>query len=201
MNVEEFLDRLNDLYLPPENAFTFIDVPEIRYAAIEGRGNPESEEFEQARKWLFSIVHVIKPVVKKRMGNRYAEPPLEYLFWGDNDQDFISGDKDCWNWRVMIAFIDWITDQDFYNAVGVVEQKLGQAPVSLQLVTYNEGKSVQITHIGDYSKVPEICSELYEDFLPKNGLHPAGPYHEIYLNDPNRTAPAKRRMVIRQPVS
>ena len=200
MDVESFHNRLRELYLPPENEFTLIDVPEIRYAVIDGSGNPESEEVKKASKWLYSVVHVVKPYLKERMGKNFVDPPLEYQFWADEEKDFISENKDLWYWRVMVVFTDWIDQERFEDAVGFVEKKLGPAPWTLRLEDQHEGKSVQITHIGDYDGVKAVCDELYNGFLPKNNLKPNGHYHEIYLNDPNRTAPDKRRIVIRQPV-
>ena len=41
MNVEQFHERLGELYLPPKGQFTLVDVPEVRYAVIEGKGDPE----------------------------------------------------------------------------------------------------------------------------------------------------------------
>jgi hypothetical protein len=202
MNVEKFLDRLYELYLPPENEFSIVDVPEVRYAVIDGKGDPEENAaFADANKWLYSMAHLVKPLIKERMGNRYVEPPLEYQFSSDNVQDFIDGNKDKWKWRVMIVFIDWITDEHFREAVAGVEKKLGSAPETLRLKNLHEGKCVQFMHIGDYNKISAVCDELYKRFLPENNLKPNGPYHEIYLNDPDRTAPDKRRIVIRQPVA
>jgi len=200
MDVEQFHKRLKELYLPSEKEFTLIDVPEIRYAVIDGSGNPESDEVKKASKWLYSMVHIVKPYMKEHMGKNFIDPPLEYQFWADQEKDFIEGNKDKWYWRVMVVFTDWITQERFEEAVEVVEKKLGAAPRSLRLEDLHEGKSVQITHIGDYDGVRDVCDELYNKFLPKNNLKPNGFYHEIYLNDPNRTAPEKRRIVIRQPV-
>jgi len=56
-------------------------------------------------------------------------------------------------------------------------------------------------HVGDYEGIRALCDELYNVYLPENNLKPNGYYHEIYLNDPNRTAPKKLRIVIRQPVA
>ena len=81
-----------------------------------------------------------------------------------------------------------------------VEQKRGSVPVTLQLKNLHEGKCVQIMHVGDYKEVGAVCDELYNQYLPENNLKPNGYYHEIYLNDPTRTAPHKRKIVIRQPV-
>jgi hypothetical protein len=71
---------------------------------------------------------------------------------------------------------------------------------SLRLEKLHEGKSVQILHVGDYTEIGAVCEKLYTDYLPENNLKPNGYYHEIYLNDPTRTAPQKRKIVIRQPV-
>jgi hypothetical protein len=200
MNTEEFHKRLNELYLPPEGEFTLVDVPEIRYAMIDGAGNPESPELRATAKWLYSLVHIVKPYMREKMGKKFAEPPLEYLFWADDPQDFIDGHKDMWYWRVMVVFTDWISQDRFDNAVAAVEEKLGSPPETLRLDDLHEGKSIQIQYRGNYDGVQEICNQLYTSYLPENGLKPNGYYHEIYLNDPNRTAPAKRRIVIRQPV-
>jgi len=200
MQVEEFHKRLRELYLPPEGQFTLIDVPEIRYAVIDGCGNPESDKGDQAVKWLYSVVYMVKPLVKKRMGKNFVEPPLEFLCWADKQDDFVKGHKDKWKWRFMIVFTDLITDAEFDEAVARVVLKRGPAPESLRLEPLHEGKSVQIMHIGNYDKIGAVCERLYKHYLPDNELVPNGYYHEIYLNDPQRTAPEKRKVVIRQPV-
>lgn len=200
MNVEKFHERLRELYLPPEGQFTLVDVPEVRYAVIDGEGDPEKGKTAEAAKWLYSVVHLVKPFVKERMGKNFVDPPLEYQFWADDERDFVDGNKDKWFWRVMIVFIDWITREQFEEAVAKVEGKLGPAPGKLQLKNLHEGKCVQIMHVGDYGEVAAICEKLYSKYLPENNLKPNGCYHEIYLNHPTRTAPNKRKIVIRQPV-
>lgn len=200
MNTEEFHRRLRELYLPPEREFTVVDVPEIRFAVIDGTGDPESAESAAAVKWLYSVVHLVKPLVKKRMGRNFVDPPLECLCWADDQSDFIEGNRNKWKWRVMVAFVDWITEQQFQEAVAQVALKRGAPPETLRLETLHEGKSVQIMHVGEYSEVGAVCGKLYHEYLPANQLEPNGCYHEIYLNDPTRTARQERRIVIRQPV-
>jgi hypothetical protein len=200
MNVEDFHKRLKELYLPPPGQFTLVDVPEISFLVIDGKGDPRNQAAD-AVKWLYSVVHLIKPLVKKRMGKNFVEPPLECLCWAKREKDFVSRNRDKLLWRMMVVFIEeWIPDATLSDAIVKVERKLGPAPKTLRLETMNEGKSVQIMHIGDYEGVAKVCDELYAKFLPQNDLRPKGYYHEIYLNDPARTAPDKRKIVIRQPV-
>ena len=200
MNVEIFHERLRELYSPPENQFTLIDVPEIRFAVIDGKGNPQSDDSADAVKWLYYLVHLLKPLVQERMGKRFVYPPLEFLHWADSEEDFVSGRKDKWRWRAMIVFIDWITQEAFTDAVAEVEKKRGPAPKTLRLENLHERKSVQIMHVGDYTEIGSICEKLYKEYLPENNLKPNGYYHEIFLNDPDRTASKNRKTVIRQPV-
>jgi hypothetical protein len=201
MNVEKFHERLKELYLPPERRFTLVDVPEIRFAVIDGEGDPESGECADAVKWLYAVVHVVKPLVKARMGRNFVEPPPEILCWADDETDLVAGNRDRWKWRAMVVFVDWITQRQFEDAVAKVEQKRGPAPKTLRLENLHEGKSVQIMHVGDYRGIRSVCRKLYDEFLPQHNLKPNGHYHEIYLNDPNRTARTKRKIVIRQPVA
>ena len=201
MDIESFHQRLRELYLPPENQFTQVDVPEIRFAVVDGKGDPQSAECAEAVKWLYSVIHLVKPFVKERMGKNFVEPPLECLCWAENEKDFVEGNKDKWMWRMMVVFIDWITREQFEEAVAKVELKRGPAPKTLRLENFHEGQSVQTMHIGDYAGIGAVCKKLYDEYLPQNRLKPNGYYHEIYLNDPARTAPEKRKIVIRVGVS
>lgn len=202
MDADKFHKRLKELYLPSEDQFTIVDVPEISFIVIDGKGNPECDSFKNAVTWLYSVVDVIKPLVKERMGKSFVEPPLEALFWADDEEDFISGNRDNWKWRIMVVVIpDWVSQEAFQDAVKKVEQKLGHAPATLQFQNLHEGQSVQIMHVGDYSEIQSVCAKLYNEFLPENNLKPNGYYHEIYLNDPSRVGVGKQKVIIRQPVT
>lgn len=201
MNIDVFTHRLNELYQPPAGEFTLLDVPQMKYLMIDGAGDPAGAGFQKAVKWLFSLAHCIKPHIRKKLGPRFVEPPLECLFWSEQAGDFSKLSKDQWRWRVMIVVLDDVTDGLFRDVVEKVSARLGLPPASLRMGYYDEGSCVQTMHVGDSSGVAEICRALYEDFLPARGLKPNGYYHEIYLNDPARVAPEKRRIVIRQPVA
>ena len=200
MEEKEFLKRMKELYLPSDKEFSLVDVPEIQFVMIDCEGNPEGEAYTQAVKWLFTVIHPIKSIVRKRMGKNFVEPPLEALLWADDIEDFIAGNKDKYKGRMMIVIPDWVDGKMFAQAVAKSEKRLGKAPEGLRLESFNEGKCVQIMHVGPYSEEPLILARMYKEFLPENNLIPNGHYHEIYLNDPNRVAPEKLKTVLRQPV-
>lgn len=200
MTEHTFNHRLDELYQPPAGRMTLIDVPEMKYMMIDGSGAPGIDAYTSATQWLFSVAYFIKPHIKIHFGKRFVEPPLECLFWSDANPDFSKVASDLWQWRTMIVVLEMVTDEMFSEAVAKVEEKRGPAPASLRMEHYCEGRSVQTKHVGDYAGVQAVCRELYTQFLPANKLKPSGHYHEIYLNDPSRVAPEKRKIVIRQPV-
>jgi len=200
MEDKSLLVRLKELYLPSDREFARITVPDMQFAMIDGEGDPGDGGFAEAARRLFSAIAPIKRLAKERMGKDFVEAPLEALIWADDMDDFVAGHREKWKWRLMIVMADWVDEAMFNDAMAQSEGKLGKAPSTLRLARFHEGEAVQIMHIGSYEAQGELLTRLYRDYLPDNGLTPNGCYHEIYLNDPNKVAPEKRKTVLRQPV-
>lgn len=193
--------RLKELYLPPAKDFVLVDVPEMRYVMIDGRGAADRSALTHATKWLFAAIYPLKRIARERMGKSFVEPPLEGLWWADEMEDFICGNRDKLNWRLMIVYEpDWLTAEMFDDAVDTAKARLGEPPPSLRLESYHEGLSAQIMHVGPNSAEAPTIARLHREFLPAHKLIPNGYHHEIYLTDPNRVAPEKLKTVLRQPV-
>lgn len=192
--------QLEELYLPPSDGFVLIDVPRTKYFMVDGRGDPHSEKNAQMLRWLFAAIQPVRRLARKRMGKDFVEPPLECLWWADDPADFVAARKEHLKWRMMIPAANWMTAAMLTEGVVEAGGRLGDPPPTLRFGRLDEGRCVQTMHRGPYAKEVATLRRLYGDFLPNNGLEPSGPYHEIYLNDPRRTAPAGLRTVLRQPV-
>ncbi|MBX3357204.1 MAG: GyrI-like domain-containing protein [Phycisphaeraceae bacterium] len=193
--------RLKELYLPRPNEFVQVDVPDMRFIMIDGHGAADRSPLEHAAKWLFAAIHPLKRVARERMGKSFVQPPLECLWWADDPTDFVSGNREKMNWRMMIVYEpDWLTVPMFEDAVSAAQARLGESPAGLRLEVYREGLSVQTMHVGPpEAEVPTI-NRLHREYLPAHDLVPDGHHHEIYLTDPSRVAPENQRTVLRQPV-
>ena len=53
---------------------------------------------------------------------------------------------------------------------------------------------------GPYADEGPTIAALHQ-FITDKGYKPGGKHHEIYLNDPTRSAPEKLKTIIRQPVA
>ena len=106
MDDNDFQARIKQLYQPPKGKFVFVDVPAIRYLAIEGHGDPKASGVDTAMSWLWAIVESLIPVAKKYLGRNFKYPPLECQFWA-GQQSLIDTPKEQWHWRVMVVAGNW----------------------------------------------------------------------------------------------
>ena len=140
---------------------------------------------------------------KQPKGRDYVVPPLEGLWYLDNMEEWSMEEKDKWHWTMMIRIPDFIPDKEIKNAIDVVkDKKREKAPFidKLRYETYNEGKVVQLMHIGSYdsetSNIAKMHKYAYDNNFILDGFH-----HEIYLSDPRRTKVERLKTVIRQPIT
>ncbi|MDR0884789.1 MAG: GyrI-like domain-containing protein [Clostridiales Family XIII bacterium] len=105
----------------------------------------------------------------------------------------------------MIRVPDFVTPDVFEDMKTIVAQKKPKVDISLaRLATFAEGLCAQILHIGSYDDEPATIGKLM-DFIADSGYRVAisemRRHHEIYLNDPRKTAPEKLKTVIRYPIA
>jgi len=196
----DFKKKYKQLYKPSAKEFSIVEVPKMKFVMIDGEGEPGSKVYSNALQWLYSVVYPIKFNAKKRLEKVFVVPPLQGLWWADDMGDFIKGNKEKWKWRMMIAVPDWVDNEMFEEGKAKASKKLGDMPSSFRMEYFEEGKSVQIMHIGPYSEEAPTIAKLHNEFIPQNDLLENGHHHEIYLNDPRRTVPEKLKTVLRQPV-
>ena len=204
MDKIDFKKTLKALYAPSAKAFVQVDVPAMSFLMMDGKGTPDAEsagEYARALAVLYPVAYKLKFLSKKQLGKDYVVPPLEALWWADDLNVFITGDKAQWQWTVMIMQPDWILPEHVEEVRQAIVRS-GELPGldDLRLETYTEGLAVQILHIGPYRDEGPVLKVLHEEYIPANGLVETGHHHEIYLSDPRKTAPQKLKPILRQPV-
>lgn len=163
--------KLKELYLPTTRDFVLVEVPELQFIMVDGEGDPAGKVFQHMIRWLLAVVQPIKAIARRRMGERFVEPPLECLWWSDDVDDLISGRRDRLKWRLMIvASMDWLRREMFEQAVAQASAKWGEVPTGLRLDRYTEGLSVQIMHIGAPGTQASTVARLHNEFLPAHHL-------------------------------
>jgi hypothetical protein len=193
------------LYSPSAKHPAIVEVPELAFLMVDGRGDPNSSEaYQQALEALYSTAFALKFTLKKADPERdFKVPPLEGLWWADDVAPTMAEllrDRDAWNWTMMIAVPDTVTPAEVTAAVAAAARKreLPAAPL-LRLERFEEGLAAQIMHLGPYAQEAPTIERLH-DWVAAQGYELRGHHHEIYLGDPRRTAPERLKTVLRHPV-
>ena len=192
------------LYRPSWKHPGIVDVPERCFLMVDGRGAPESEVYQEAVQALYGTAYRLKFSLRNADAERdFKVAPLEGLWWSDverPDFDTLQADRDAWNWTLMIAVPDGVTDAEAAAATEQAARKRKQAaPVDVRFERFREGLAAQIMHIGPYSAEGPIIERLH-DWVEQQGYELHGRHHEIYLSDPRRAAPEQLKTVLRHPV-
>ena len=200
----DFKKSLKELYLPNANEVVLVEVPNMQFLMIDGKGSPgDSEEYNNALKALYPVAFKTK-FLSKAKGKDYVVPPLEGLWWADDMNDFKNGNREKWKWTMMIMQPDWINEEMIIEAIDMTKEKkaeLSDLLPKLRFEQYAEGKAAQIMHIGPYSEEGSTIAKIHEYILKKGGKFNGHvqKHHEIYLSDPRKANPTKMKTVIRQP--
>lgn len=191
-----------DLYTAPKDRFSFVEPPPLTYLMVDGEGDPNTAPaYREAVEALYGVAYALK-FASKAAGRDYVVPPLEGLWWADDMAAFRRRAKADWRWTMMILQPDWISPDQFRAALDAARARRPSPALSkLRSERLEEGRCVQILHVGSYDDEGPTLARLHDEFLPGQGLVPTGRHHEIYLGDPRKTAPAKLRTILRQPVS
>lgn len=199
----DYKKQLKHLYNPSAMKVEIVDVPQMNFLMIDGEGDPNtSQSFSDAIEALYSVSYTLKFMVKKgKIGVDYGVLPLEALWWADDMSAFNTGKKDAWKWTLMIMQPEFITLKMVKEAIEEADRKKKSVSLPLvRFVTFKEGKSAQIMHIGPFSEEGPTIEKVHL-FIENSGSTRVGKHHEIYLSDIRRAAPEKWKTIVRQPMS
>ena len=204
----DFKKEYKEFYLA-KNKPQIVTVPPMNYIAVRGTGDPNEEggAYKAAIAVLYAVSYTIK---MSKLGDHridgyydFVVPPLEGFWWQDGVQGVDYTNKSSFHWISVIRLPDFVTQEDFEWAVAEATRKKKLDCSIAEFMTIDEGKCVQIMHIGPYDDEPATVAVM-DQYLGANGYENdfslTRMHHEIYLSDARKIAPEKWKTVIRHPV-
>ena len=161
-----------DAYRAQRGRFRIIDVPDMQYLKIDGRGDPNtSPAFAEALGALYPVAYKLKFASKRDLGSDYVVPPLEGLWWAEDMDAFTTArDKSRWDWTIMLMVPDWIDQTVFATAA---EKAGAKDPPNrlddVRLEKLSEGRCAQTLHVGSFDDEAQVLTRLHHEFIPDNG--------------------------------
>ena len=198
----DYKKDFKELYIPRQ-APMLIDVPPMNFIMIDGRGDPDGSEYQNAVSALYSLSYTIKMKGRDVSGYyEYTVFPLEGLWWTDGGA-FDFQKRSNWMWTSMIRQPDFVTPEVFKWALELTQKKKKELDFSkARFESFTEGLCVQALHIGPYAEEPATIEKIQAYMKENRLLDKTGSlqkHHEIYLSDPNKVPSEKMNTVIRHP--
>ena len=186
-----------------------VTMPPMQYLAVRGKGDPNEAggAYQQAIGLLYGVAYTLK--MCRKAGHDidgyfdYVVPPLEGFWYQEGTDGVDFAHKDAFCWISVIRVPDFVTRADFDWAVAEATRKKKQDFSAVEFLTVDEGLCVQMLHVGAYDDEPASVARM-DAFLTQNNcvndFSAERMHHEIYLSDPRKTPPEKRKTVLRHPV-
>jgi hypothetical protein len=200
----EWRKKEKGIYIP-KNKPERITIPPFKFFMIEGKGNPNDDFFGDYIGVLYSLSYAIRMSPKSGFEPQnyfeYTVYPLEGV-WDISDEakQNYNGqlDKNSFIFNLMIRQPDFVTKKFAQEVLERTKKKKPQKLLDqVKFKNLEEGKSLQMMHLGSFDNEPESFKKM-EGFCEANNLIRVSKRHrEIYLSDVRKVSPEKLKTVLR----
>lgn len=196
----DYTREYKNIYLPGREP-GIVEVESIPFIMIDGKGDPNGEEFQQVVEALYGFSYSIKMSYKSKDVPAGYYPykvfPLEGV-WDLQDKTQGPSDKSNYQYTMMIRQPEFVTPEFFVKIKEQLKQKKPNAFLEQAvLARATEGLCCQMLHIGSYDDEPASFDKM-TTYCAQNGyVRTEKTHREIYLSDPRRTEAARLRTVLR----
>ncbi len=201
------LTKADKTYYTAKSTPHIVELKPTQYISILGKGDPSGDLFANDIEVLYTLAYIIKFQFKEKHKD-FVVSKLEGLWWFDEEafpnqtieSSSVSVPRSKWEYRLLIRLPDFVSKNDIENAKLIAfEKKKVDKAKAIEFFELNEGRCVQMLHIGPFSTEPESL-KIIGEFMTKNQLSKGGLHHEIYLSDFRKTSPEKLKTILREPI-
>lgn len=182
----------------------FIEVPRQKFIMMQGKGNPNHQDFSNKVAALYALAYAIKMNYKtlaRKQGldlEDYVVYPLEGVWGGKKDTTLI---KENLEYTIMIRQPDFISKEMFFSALEKVKQKKPSLLYDeIYFNTMCDEKCIEILHVGSFDAEPESFEKMDAYMIEKGYQRTCSKHREIYLNNAKRTSEDKLKTILRYQV-
>ncbi len=184
-----------------------ITIEAAQYLSLTGKGDPSAPGYAARLQALYATAYALKFMYKAKALD-FTVAKLEGLWWFDETQYGAVTMQEApqkiprseWEYRLLIRLPEFVAESDVLKAKEVAFNKKGIPGITdVAFYEMEEGKSVQMLHVGPFEKEPETLLQM-KAFIEQHNFQKNGKHHEIYLSDFRKTAPGKLKTILREPV-
>jgi hypothetical protein len=173
----------------------------VRGLAVSGQGEPGGAAYGSAVHALYAVAGALTGMAVQESGHGFPMPPLEGQWWVEDERSPFDVPRAEWRWNLFLRLPDDLDAVRWADRAREAARVQTPAVSRVQLVSFAEGRCVQMLHRGPYADEPRTLARM-DALMKAEGFVPNGLHHEIYLTDPRENAAqgTERRTILRQPV-
>lgn len=182
-----------------------VSVPMQKFIMMQGKGNPNNEDFSLRVGALYSMAYGIKMFYKKAVKEMsqiqyddFSVYPLEGIWRKPKGAELV---KETLEYTIMIRQPDFVTEEIVEAAFEKVKEKKADPLLDqMKFSSLQDGNCIEILHIGSYDDEPESFFRM-DQFAQQQGMKRTGDWHrEIYLSNAKRCQKSRLKTILRYPV-
>src|SRR5262249_27233718 len=145
----------------------FVVVPERRFLAIDGRGDPGAADFTLATRALLNVLDVLRSRLRRDgIATTTRAGTVECAWWPPgplaiDEMPEAFADRSRWYWRQLVEVPDQATEDRAQAAIDEARRGAGREEALVRQVAFAEGSAGQLLHIGPRSGEPATVRKLY----------------------------------------
>lgn len=199
MNKFDIRKEYPKLYQATTKKISSLTIGKINYIAIDGIGNPTVPEFKNKSKLLFEFNKVLKEYYSQQE-IVFSGSKLEGLWDTYDNSHFDVTRKKMIKYTLMMPQPPLLTKALLEEVRKEVLSKTGNyLAVDVYLKEFEEGKCIQMLHVGPYNTEINSTKQIME-YITVANLKLSGLHHEIYLNKPEKVASEDLKTIVRYSV-
>ena len=172
--------ELKPLFTPSAKAVQVVDVPKFKFIMVDGEIEPghgpgNSPRFDGDLQAMYGAAYTLKFACKLRKENPIDYPvmALEGLWWTTSGAYDVANPED-WHYSLMILVPELITAEMFATALAALRKKKPNPAIErLRLEEFEEGRCIQVMHVGPYSEEPRTL-KMMDEYAARCGLRMRG---------------------------
>jgi hypothetical protein len=167
-----------------------------RYLSLDGAGDVSGGEFLEQALALQRLLRDLRSRVRRQAGKDFALPPLEALVGEPRGSGNVPADGAVNGpWKLLLRIPAFVRVSDLAALADEIEGEW-DAGRPARIEELREGRCIQALHLGPFGSVGSTVDRLRRTAAEQD-LAVRGRLHEVWLSDPGRTPPERRRTVVR----
>jgi hypothetical protein len=169
-----------------------------RYLSLDGQGVVAGTPFVEQATALEALLRGLRARIRREDGKDFRIPPLEALLGAPRSPTPRIEPDGTVPWKLLLRIPAFVRPSDL-QAMADDGEGEWEGPAAARIEEIREGRCIQVLHVGPVDGLPAAVERVRGAAVDQD-LVVRGRVHAVWMTDPVRTPPERRRTLVRLPV-